>query len=256
MSAGRNDPCPCGSGRKFKKCCGVHEPPIGQPEMVSRVISDLRRIYSGALGKNREDAVLLYTEEKKRGIREVEEDQKTHNNANGESLSCHKGCTYCCYFFADATLQECEAIVYYLYRHEDVLTKFINNYPAWKMKTKKLDSKFEELGQSLNKEEFVSRLKAVIREYHALNIPCPFLFDGACSIHEVRPWVCVGVAAVTPAQWCNPRDPNYYLVRYYSSEILLRQEPALSKPTEINSVESAVPAVVFRVLRNGLDWIV
>lgn len=21
----RNDPCPCGSGKKFKKCCGVHE---------------------------------------------------------------------------------------------------------------------------------------------------------------------------------------------------------------------------------------
>ena len=21
---GRNDPCPCGSGKKFKKCCGVH----------------------------------------------------------------------------------------------------------------------------------------------------------------------------------------------------------------------------------------
>lgn len=21
---GRNDPCPCGSGRKYKKCCGVH----------------------------------------------------------------------------------------------------------------------------------------------------------------------------------------------------------------------------------------
>jgi uncharacterized protein len=23
---GRNDPCPCGSGRKFKKCCGVSQP--------------------------------------------------------------------------------------------------------------------------------------------------------------------------------------------------------------------------------------
>ena len=22
---GRNDPCPCGSGRKFKKCCGAPE---------------------------------------------------------------------------------------------------------------------------------------------------------------------------------------------------------------------------------------
>ncbi|XXK44748.1 SEC-C metal-binding domain-containing protein [Porticoccaceae bacterium nBUS_17] len=21
---GRNDPCPCGNGRKFKKCCGQH----------------------------------------------------------------------------------------------------------------------------------------------------------------------------------------------------------------------------------------
>jgi hypothetical protein len=24
-SVGRNDPCPCGSGRKFKKCCGASE---------------------------------------------------------------------------------------------------------------------------------------------------------------------------------------------------------------------------------------
>jgi uncharacterized protein len=24
--AGRNDPCPCGSGKKFKKCCGVRDP--------------------------------------------------------------------------------------------------------------------------------------------------------------------------------------------------------------------------------------
>jgi hypothetical protein len=23
---GRNDPCPCGSGKKFKKCCGAHRP--------------------------------------------------------------------------------------------------------------------------------------------------------------------------------------------------------------------------------------
>jgi SEC-C motif domain protein len=23
MKIGRNDPCPCGSGRKFKKCCGA-----------------------------------------------------------------------------------------------------------------------------------------------------------------------------------------------------------------------------------------
>jgi uncharacterized protein len=26
--AGRNDPCPCGSGKKFKKCCGAGQPPL------------------------------------------------------------------------------------------------------------------------------------------------------------------------------------------------------------------------------------
>jgi uncharacterized protein len=25
---GRNDPCPCGSGKKFKKCCGAEEPQV------------------------------------------------------------------------------------------------------------------------------------------------------------------------------------------------------------------------------------
>jgi uncharacterized protein YchJ len=27
---GRNEPCPCGSGKKFKKCCGGLEPPLGE----------------------------------------------------------------------------------------------------------------------------------------------------------------------------------------------------------------------------------
>ena len=26
--AGRNSPCPCGSGKKYKRCCGVDAPPI------------------------------------------------------------------------------------------------------------------------------------------------------------------------------------------------------------------------------------
>ncbi|MCC6591413.1 MAG: SEC-C domain-containing protein, partial [Bryobacterales bacterium] len=25
---GRNTPCPCGSGQKYKRCCGVNAPPI------------------------------------------------------------------------------------------------------------------------------------------------------------------------------------------------------------------------------------
>lgn len=28
MKIGRNDPCPCGSGKKQKKCCGAYVPPV------------------------------------------------------------------------------------------------------------------------------------------------------------------------------------------------------------------------------------
>lgn len=28
---GRNDPCSCGSGKKFKKCCGFHTAPVASP---------------------------------------------------------------------------------------------------------------------------------------------------------------------------------------------------------------------------------
>ncbi|MBM3811211.1 MAG: hypothetical protein FJW20_06195 [Acidimicrobiia bacterium] len=27
-NAPRNAPCPCGSGRKYKRCCGVHAAPV------------------------------------------------------------------------------------------------------------------------------------------------------------------------------------------------------------------------------------
>ena len=28
---GRNDPCPCGSGKKFKRCCGQWKVSYGEP---------------------------------------------------------------------------------------------------------------------------------------------------------------------------------------------------------------------------------
>ena len=253
MNAGRDDSCLCGSGQKFTKCCGVVRSSSGRSEMSVVFQSNMRQQYSGALGKVREDAVLCYTEEKKIAIREVEADQITRAMADGEQISCQKGCACCCYFFVDATIQECEAIAYYLFTHQDVLEVFIKNYQLWRLKAKGVDKNFDELAQSVNREDFISRLKSALRAYHALNIPCPFLSENVCAIHEVRPWVCVGVVAVTPAAWCNPGDPDYLHVKYISSEVLLAKEPAFSKPTKIRSVESTMPATVFSLLASGVQ---
>ena len=35
---GRNDPCPCGSGKKYKKCCGLKEIKATKRPLTSRQI--------------------------------------------------------------------------------------------------------------------------------------------------------------------------------------------------------------------------
>jgi hypothetical protein len=34
MHPGRNDPCPCGSGRKYKKCCGLNEDHVASRDVL------------------------------------------------------------------------------------------------------------------------------------------------------------------------------------------------------------------------------
>ncbi|MHB8811193.1 MAG: YecA family protein [Desulfobulbaceae bacterium] len=41
MSIGRNDPCPCGSGKKYKKCC-LGGPNDSAPEHIEDVLADMR----------------------------------------------------------------------------------------------------------------------------------------------------------------------------------------------------------------------
>ena len=50
---------------------------------------------------------------------------------NGKTITCQKGCYFCCDEFVEADIQECEAIVYYLYHNESALFTFLKNYPEW-----------------------------------------------------------------------------------------------------------------------------
>ncbi|HNY18141.1 MAG TPA: SEC-C metal-binding domain-containing protein, partial [Treponemataceae bacterium] len=53
MKTGRNDPCPCGSGKKYKNCClgktGFSDEPtametLGTPNLATDALNDMRRI--------------------------------------------------------------------------------------------------------------------------------------------------------------------------------------------------------------------
>lgn len=39
QKVGRNDPCPCGSGKKYKQCCIKNEKPRGLKKFSAKVIS-------------------------------------------------------------------------------------------------------------------------------------------------------------------------------------------------------------------------
>ena len=44
QQAGRNDPCPCGSGRKYKHCCGAvaSDPPAARAQSLVDAANELR----------------------------------------------------------------------------------------------------------------------------------------------------------------------------------------------------------------------
>ena len=50
--AGRNDPCPCGSGRKYKKCCALKEKNgrISKLMMAALVAAIVGGIYAAIVG--------------------------------------------------------------------------------------------------------------------------------------------------------------------------------------------------------------
>src|ERR1035441_7350444 len=59
---GRNDPCPCGSGRKYKRCCLPKQPPsqdrlwARQREASDQLMREMMRFAARKFGKDIEEA--------------------------------------------------------------------------------------------------------------------------------------------------------------------------------------------------------
>src|SRR4030042_3910809 len=114
---GRNDPCPCGSGKKYKKCCGrIAESNFDHSRAIKSIDLFKRLAYLGDIGRRRKQFCYHYMAQKEISLAKMETAQIEATYALGERISCHKGCYYCCAERVKASLQECEAIVYFLYQ--------------------------------------------------------------------------------------------------------------------------------------------
>ena len=167
--------------------------------------------YKGKLGKKRENFCAQYILHKKEVMRQFHEIQTKAVKEACQSITCRKACQYsaCCMEYVDATIGECEAIVYYLYHNENVMRLFLKKYEKWMGKISEIRDSMttlEKLSFNFAGQHDKQRTGIEIKKYYENKNFCPFLEDNFCLIYEVRPYSCVGYYVVTPLSQC---DPDY-----------------------------------------------
>ncbi len=254
MKPERNTPCPCGSGKKYKKCCGLTD---GKPDYIS---INRAAAYQGSIGRQREAFCIDYIAFKAARFLEIESALKQEVASTGVTISCSRGCAHCCTQFVVASLQECECIVYYLYRHDKVLEHFTRAFGDWRDRILKIEScfrKINDLGEKINRGRATDEERRLFDEesrvYAKHNNPCPFLIDGACSIYEVRPYICANYFSISPSEWCQPSHPSARQAVHMKIGLKLGDDMPYFALPRGNRIVSSMPFLVYRILEGGYD---
>ena len=229
------------------------------------IISDTDA-YAGPIGKKRKEFCVRFTQQKQDVFRRIESEVAKQVKANGEVISCHKGCSVCCVLYVEAEIQECEAIVYYLYRNPVAMDHFLRQYATWRKRMRLLGNPFARCEEILHQHEQgrlsqgdQKTLLSALASYHDQNIPCSFLADGVCSIYAVRPYVCVNHYVTTPAEWCRvenwcnpdfPDRPRVYMISIDDLYDCSFYYGSLGRP-----VIGFMQTTVYRILTGGLEYV-
>ena len=150
----------------------------------------------------------------------------------GFEVSCNKGCGACCRQLVPLSPPEAAMIFEFVEsmpepQKSEVRIRF--SVAIRHLKEICLLEKLERLQNPLmNNEEY----DAITREYFLAQVPCPFLVNECCSIHEVRPSMCREYLVNSPAENCkNPKSGRITRlpISLRLSEALARTWASISK---------------------------
>lgn len=177
-------------------------------------------------------------------------------SAEGKTISCRTGCTYCCHHYVAVSFAQGIVIVDYLYKRKGRLKQFLDNYEKWKIDAESITDEIDQirihaLSSSIPTHQVLTDTRPLSNRYLEANIRCPFLVDDKCSIYEVRPMACSGHHSVTPPGYCTPAsqhkpdirnsipdDENFMaIIRLAGSQLML--------------YELTLPTMVYRILTEG-----
>lgn len=124
----------------------------------------------------------------------------------GSKVSCAKGCAACCRWLVCVSIPEA------LYIHERLRGCESRRRDDIFQRFRRIKETLEEngLAEALARDltrghgdvTLDHRLHVLSRRYHALQLPCPFLEQEACSVYPWRPIKCRQYYVTSPADWC------------------------------------------------------
>ena len=179
----------------------------------------------------------------------------------GETITCRKGCTYCCFHYVAVSLAHGIVIVDYLYKRKELLEQFVNDCERWHHKGYPISDSIDRTRiQAFSSSMPIDRVIAVTRplsvRYLDMNIQCPFLVDNRCSIYDVRPLPCSGHYSVSPPDWCasvTQQEPVIHQLIPNDedlSEMILLADPRLTL------YELTLPTMIYKLLTEGSSCVI
>jgi Fe-S-cluster containining protein len=223
---------------------------------LSRIKSIKSQSLRGAVGAQRAEFDRQYRQTLELIFDEIKTATGPYLKSGDKHITFYKGCDSCCSQFISVNLSHALFIVDYLYSGYKAMPVFLKGYEKW-------SSSFENNPGAMavlnNLEEYTTRSAAMkpypqegCTDYHKLDIPCPFLDQGVCSIHEVRPVVCASYYSLSPVEHCRPDSASPPLIFSHTpSEIYLRRLAGLAD-MEWYTHQEPLPKLVYKLLTQGL----
>ncbi len=126
---------------------------------------------------------------------------------SGGRVTCSKGCGACCRQVIPVAIPEALFLMEHIESMEPGRREIITRRLSGALEACRREGLCDALLTASSDQAAIG----AAQEYFNRGIICPFLEEGACSIHPVRPFACREFNALTSPQWCD--DPFRNRVR-------------------------------------------
>ena len=218
-----------------------------------------RIAYAGRVGKERERWCKDYITLKTKQLGNIETDQVRHASEINKQISCSKGCSYCCSQHIGVSLQDGDAIVYWLHLHQDIRDGFMDRYPAWRESLRRHEAVYQQVNEAVaasivnpNDPSTIKELTQKAKSYQELNVLCPFLDQEICSIYPVRPFVCATYVVVSPPDQCKASSIK---APEQLSSVCQPTAPPYFYGSEDALILSSLPLLLYEIIKVGFIYL-